>query len=353
MIQLRLTTNPGIEDVVEKELYDRASQMGCKIETIKRQPFDLQGQVLVESQDEKLAEVACKARSLFHVMRQVYHFSLTPEEDPLPQIHETIIGLDIPEMHSAQTFRVTTKRSGGHQFKSADVQKIAGAALNKHYGTAVSLDNYDVNVRVDVYDRLCLVSVQLTREGLDRRQKKLWRPRISLKTTIAYGMLHLAQLEGTGRLLDPFCGSGTILIEAASLFPSLELYGSDRREEAIKGTQENLMANHCSDRVHVKQLDARDLATGYPAGYFRAIVTNAPYGMRLSPEIDFSRLYGKFLHGAEQILAPGGCIVILVGKGRGAFKKLIARSQTLEILEERLVETGELYPHLFVIRKSV
>jgi len=61
------------------------------------------------------------------------------------------------------------------------------------------------------------VSVQQNRERLDRRQKKVWQPRITLKPTIASAMLQLCKWEGKGRLLDPFCGSGTILIEAATV----------------------------------------------------------------------------------------------------------------------------------------
>lgn len=281
-------------------------------------------------------------------MRQIHHFSLQSESDDLNQIYAELFALDIGEMEAAETFRVTTERSGQHSFRAMDVQRLAGSAINQHYGTAVSLDNYDVNVRVDVYDRLCLVSVQQNREALDQRQKKVWQPRIALKTTLAYGMLQLCQLEEKTRLLDPFCGSGTILMEAATIFPHLSIYGSDRREEAVTGVKENIRSLGQSAQIHIQQGDARDLAQNYPQNYFQAIVTNPPYGMHLGAEMNFSRLYLKFLRGAEQVLEPGGRLVLLVGKGHGAFKKMISQQTTLILQEERLVKTGGLYPHLLI-----
>jgi len=366
MIQLRLTTNPGIEDVVEQELRDRAVQKRCdrfpgiefrglpvtafrgQITQIKQKPFNLEGQVFVEGSEPALSEVSLQMRSVFYVMRQVHHFLLPCEATDLNVIYQELLELDFPEMDSAQTFRVTTQRSGQHPFQTIDVQGIAGAALIQRYGKAVSLEDYEVNVRVDLYDRLCLVSVQQNRERLDRRQKKVWQPRITLKPTIASAMLQLCKWQGKGRLLDPFCGSGTILIEAATVFPHVEIYGSDHREEAVIGVQDNITAANLAHRIQIQQLDARDLETSYPPSYFRAIVTNPPYGMRLGSKMNFDRLYFKFLRGAEKILEPGGRIVSLVGKGRGAFKKIISELGTFKIREQRLVKTGELYPHLFI-----
>jgi len=251
-------------------------------------------------------------------------------------------------MESAKAFRVTTKRSGQHLFNSMEVQRIAGATLVERYGKAVDLNHPDVNVRVDIFDNLCLVSLQLTKTSLSRRHQKVWLPRITIKTTMAYGLLHLCELEGEGHLLDPFCGSGTILIEAGTVFPHLELYGSDRRKEAVEGAKANLEANHLSHRGHLKQLDARDLDQGYSANYFRAIVTNPPYGMHLGPDIDFFRLYLKLLEGAANVLEPGGRMVLLVGKGHRLFKKLIYKLGTFAIHHERIVETGDVYPHLLI-----
>lgn len=89
-------------------------------------------------------------RSVFYAMRQVHHFLLPCEPTALNQIYQELLELDFPEMDSAQTFRVTTQRSGKHPFQTRDIERIAGAALIQRYGKAVSLEDYEVNVRVDL-----------------------------------------------------------------------------------------------------------------------------------------------------------------------------------------------------------
>lgn len=61
-----------------------------------------------------------------------------------------------------------------------------------------------------------------------------------LPPKIARIMVNLAQIKEGERFLDPFCGSGTILMEAALLHPNNKLYGSDLSERAINDTKKNL-----------------------------------------------------------------------------------------------------------------
>lgn len=60
-----------------------------------------------------------------------------------------------------------------------------------------------------------------------------------LPPKLARIMLNLAQVEQNDNLLDPFCGSGTILLEAASTGRK-KLLGSDKEEQAIKASEQNL-----------------------------------------------------------------------------------------------------------------
>ena len=89
---------------------------------------------------------------------------------------------------------MTTKRNGRHEFTSIDVQRVAGAALGRHYDCAVDLQHPDVNVRVDVYDRICLVGLQLTRRALSKCYRRRFQPRTALKAPVAYALLQWARL---------------------------------------------------------------------------------------------------------------------------------------------------------------
>ncbi len=73
--------------------------------------------------------------------------------------------------------------------------------------------------------------------------------------------------------------------------------------------------------------------------------------MRLHKEADFRRLYERFLRTAHVILAPEGVIVMLVGKKRGLFNKLLRELALYDLLEVRIIEIGGVYPGIFVLRK--
>jgi putative N6-adenine-specific DNA methylase/tRNA (guanine6-N2)-methyltransferase len=335
-----------------------------------RRPYELSGQIIVTDgtgTPEQVVAALSESRSLYHV---ILHLAAFRMRWPEAQDHddgsghlEALLGrlrrVEIPEMEHAQSFRVTCNRSGTHAFGSMDVERAFGAQLVERFGTRVSLEHFDTHVRVDVVDTLVLLGIQLTTESLDKRYHWVFRPRVTLRTVLAYGMLQLAELDRTPqRILDPFCGSGTILFEAASIFPEAEILGCDHREEAVEGTQANIrqlaQAEDTSraSRIEVRQADARDLEMHYEPASIDLIVTNPPYGIRLHQHVDFRALYGKFFHGATRILKPGGRIVMLVGKRMAAFNQALRQNPSLRVRHVRVVEIGGVYPRLFVLERQ-
>lgn len=350
--QLLFTTNPGLEDVVAAEFEERTAAAGLGETAVSLKPFNLDGQVGVDNPAPfaDLWPLAQQMRSVYHVIRPLHVFDL-PDMEPLAHIRQVVGELDIVEMETAVSFRVTGNRTGEHEFTSVDVQRVAGAALVAKYGTAVNLTGYEVDVRVDVVHDRCWVGVQLTRTRLSKRQERVYTPMAALKTVVAYAMLRFARLgDGSGGLLDPFCGSGTILIEAAQSFPDLPLYGSDAFAKPVQGTADNLAAMGLSKRVQLTQADARDLRDHYEPGSMRAIVTNPPFGVRLGRRSDFRHLYSNFLQGAHRILEPGGRLVVLVGRRR-AFNFILDKVGGFHLAHVRIVETGGIYPAIFVLER--
>jgi putative N6-adenine-specific DNA methylase/tRNA (guanine6-N2)-methyltransferase len=97
--------------------------------------------------------------------------------------------------------------------------------------------------------------------------------------------------------------------------------------------------------------DARFLRDQWPANSVDAIVTNPPYGGRIGRFWDFNDLYVRFLTDAHHILKPSGKIVMLVWK-RGLFRRVVDRFGLLHIRHVRIVETGGIYPGIFVLEKA-
>lgn len=351
MSEVLLTTNPGLEDVVAEEFLERIRVCGWT-GAAEPKPYGVSGYTLgrCEVDFARLRRVVMHMHSVYHVLRPIHRFRLSADRS-LTSLVAGLRQADIPELRTARSFRVSAQRVGEHPFRSPDIMRVAGAVLVEKYGCRVDLTGYELNVRVDVYEDVCVVSLQETREPLDRRYPRAYHHRAALKTVVAYGLLRLARLaDEEGALLDPFCGSGTILLEAAHLLPRWQLYGSDIDPRAVAGAQQNITLLGLSERVAVQQANALRLSEVYPAAAFTAIVTNPPFGVRVGRGLNFRAFYHRFLQEAAYVLQPAGRLVLLVRK-RGAFNAILDRQRVFSLRHVRIIETSGIYPGVFVLEK--
>jgi tRNA (guanine6-N2)-methyltransferase len=352
---LLFTTNMGLEDVVVNEYRERAQAAGVALHDTNDAPLDLQSYALVEvaADLDAALDLAQAMRSVHHVLAPLYTFSLSTDgEAALHTIHETVKTLDVPAMDGAGTFRATTVRQGDHDFTSMDVQQYAGGALDAHYDAAVDLEDYDVEVRVDVHDDRCLVSVQHTKEALSRRQARLFQPRAALKPNVAYALLRLAHLDKPPEVvLDPFCGSGTILWEAGALWPGARLVGNDWDAEPLDGARDNAEAQGMTDRVTFYEDDVWHLADTLDGRQADLVVTNPPFGVRLASSMDFGPFYRRVLQQLHAVLSPADRVVMLVLR-QAPFNKALRETDTFDVRHVRVIEIGGLYPRVFVLGRT-
>jgi tRNA (guanine6-N2)-methyltransferase len=372
----RVTTNPGLEDIPEREL--ALFHPGCDVYTHPR-PFSLDGVVLIESRQDSIEKYLLSLRSVYHVVHHLGHTSLSTTQTGLEELRRYVLSLDIPGMESVSSFRVTAYRSGTHAFHTEDIQRTAGAAIVERFGTRVDLTQYDIDLRLDLSDEDCLAGIQLTHESLDKRYPWVYRPRVTLRTVAAYGLLLLSGIvkksveKSVGKpaagntkespreapeeqpftLLDPFCGSGTIPIEAVSVLPqSARIIGMDLDPKAVTGAQRNLDACGLSGRVSIQKGDATRLSEYLEPESVDVIVTNPPFGVRLGRDLAFEEFYQQCVHEFSRVLKPGGVVVILAVKDRGTFRTIIKDTPELWLREERIIETGGVYPGVFVFGKN-
>jgi len=328
-----LTTDPGIESIVIDELQERG--LG---EEICPQPYDVQGHVRV---------VAERAGGLHELttIHEIIELRHEARAVTLEEIEAALVDADFPELHDAESFRVTTERVGQHPFRRTDVQRVAGAAVFRRYGTRVDLEEFDVDVRVNLYGDHLIAGIQRTQGSLGNRIRRPRALRSSLKPTIAVAMLRLVGAHrGGGLLIDPMCGTGTIPIEARRINPQLEVRASDWDDETVEVARETI-GNHGLD-LPVERFDARGLGEAYP-GCFDYIVTDPPYGVRQAKRISMVHLYESVLPSLEQALKPSGTIALVVLKYR-AFVNALERTG-LEITHERPVGLGGLHPRIIVL----
>ncbi len=129
-------------------------------------------------------------------------------------------------------------------------------------------------------------------------------------------------------ILDPFCGSGTVLMEAALLGFS-SVYGSDAAQKAVNDSKQNSawlfaegMVSHSDCTITIMQSDARSIHTRIPKESIDVIVSE-PYmgkplhGKESRYEIDhqvqeLSRLYEEAFRSFLSVLKPGGVVVFVI-----------------------------------------
>jgi putative N6-adenine-specific DNA methylase len=200
-------------------------------------------------------------------------------------------------------------------------------------GRRPSVDTRSPDVRVHLFltDREATLYVDTSGEPLYLRGHKIAKVEAPLKENLAAGILRLAGWKPGTPLLDPMCGSGTFLIEAAQMSlddaPGLgrdtgefglerlanfdaalwrrlrtaaaqrrlearqmPIWGSDIAIDAVKRAQQNLAYAGLDDVATVERADLLERQPPAPEGI---LVANPPYGERLGSSDELAAFYPK------------------------------------------------------------
>ena len=267
------------------------------------------------------------SRILWRLAEQPYR----NEED----VYRAAYALPWPEWFDvARTFRVKVSAIRC-PLRSLDfvTLKIKDAICDKFRsacGERPSIDTAAPDMRVYAFltaDRATLY-LDTSGEALFKRGYRQERGEAPLRENLAAGILKLAGWEPGIPLLDPMCGSGTFLIEAAQMAldippgaerwfafeqmknfdaatwdaiyrqataaerpkAPLPIYGSDVSSTALAAAHANLEAAGLAEVVALKQINMLDVAPPAPAG---VLVTNPPYAVRIGEQEELARLYPK------------------------------------------------------------
>jgi putative N6-adenine-specific DNA methylase len=242
--------------------------------------------------------------------------------------------------------RVTCKKS--RLYHSGGVAERVARAIGERLGRLPAVQKFNEGAEVTppqlVIVRLandhCTISVDSSGALLHRRGYRQAVAKAPLRETLAAGMLMASGWDMTSPLLDPFCGSGTIPIEAAlmarnippgrarrftfmdwpdfdqsawsellavatsSLLPRPALWvageepgmrasilASDRDAGAIQAAQANAERAGVADCI---EFSCRAVSAVEPPPGPGWVVTNPPYGVRVSGSRDLRNLYAQF-----------------------------------------------------------
>ncbi|MBT1076429.1 THUMP domain-containing class I SAM-dependent RNA methyltransferase [Geobacter grbiciae] len=201
--------------------------------------------------------------------------------------------------------------------------------LRDRFGRRPSVNPKDPDLLVNVHlvRNRCTISLDSSGTGLDRRGYRAEAGEAPLRETLAAALVLLTDWDGTVPLVDPLCGSGTILIEAALMalnrapglvrerfgfqrWPAFDaprwrrlleearqterttlavpILGSDRLEDVLAVARGNSRRAGVEKFISFEARDLRDLVSPPAPG---VILTNPPYGRRLGDEEQLKSFY--------------------------------------------------------------
>jgi len=195
------------------------------------------------------------------------------------------------------------------QFDPVAITKEIGEFVSKK--ARIDLNNPDARYRVVIGDRarIGIEIAEIDRTQYEKRKNRFlaFSSPISIHPRLARALINLTAKSKDCRVLDPFCGTGTLLIEAAMM--GMDAYGSDLSEKMISGSGSNL--DKLGLKAELMQLDVGRISEF--GMRFDAIVTDPPYGRSSSTNKEsISALYSRALDCFSENLVEGGRVGIIV-----------------------------------------
>lgn len=228
---------------------------------------------------------------------------------------------------SPAAIRVEATCAKSRIYHSGAAAERVGTAAAAALGCAVA-DAAEVTIRVHIEDDLCRVGLDTSGELLHKRGHKEAVAKAPMRETFAALLLRACGYDGREPVLDPMCGSGTLVIEAAEIALGLlpgrsrrfaferlatfdadefarvksaavaaaaraaapfKLLGSDRDAGAIAMSRANAERAGVSGSTSFAQLAVSEVAR--PDGPAGLVICNPPYGTRIGDKKQLAPLY--------------------------------------------------------------
>ncbi len=223
---------------------------------------------------------------------------------------------------------------------SRELDEVSGGNLKN------SPSSYEIEIRIIEKNNLCSVFIKLYTlkdNRFDYREKAL---AASINpVTAAIVMKNIEKwLKPKAKVIDPFCGAGTMLIERAKLKGFEKLTGVDIFSTGIAYAEVNsYLAN-----VNI-ELKCEDILEFSSRDRFDEMISNMPFESKSGASSFDRRLYSEFVNRIPSIVRPGG-MVFLYTVEKNLLKESLIDNKYLKIIDTIKIESGGLIPHVFVIR---
>ena len=267
-------------------------------------------------------------------------------------IYRFALGIDWPKLFDVDRslrIYVTAQRSPlkSLEFVTLRVKDAVCDRFRDAVGRRPNVDTRNPGVRIHLFltDRQATLYIDTSGEPLWQRGHKIAQVEAPLKENLAAGILRLAGWKPGVPLLDPMCGSGTFLLEAAQMsigdapglgrepgefgferlrgfdaalwrrlkteaaedrlaVGRLPIWGSDISADAVARSTQNLAHAGLDDLVDLTRADFLERAAPAPEGI---VVANPPYGERLGEADELAAFYPRLGDALKKHFAGWTC----------------------------------------------
>lgn len=311
---------------LEAPLADELRELGCTVSAVGQAGVHVQGELAHAYRINLHSRIA--SRVLWRIGGAGYH----SEQD----IFDAALNIDWPALFDVTrtiAVKVDAQRSPlrSLDFLALRVKDAICDRFRASEGRRPDVDTRAPDLRVHVFldARESALYIDTSGKPLSQRGYRKEGGEAPLRENLAAGLLRLAQWDPAEALLDPLCGSGTIVIEAAlqalNIAPGisrefafekmhnfdaeewsrqrrdararalppmpLAIYGSDLYGSVLDNARANIVAAGFSEVIELNQVNALEISAPAASG---VILTNPPYGIRIGEGAALAQFYPKF-----------------------------------------------------------
>lgn len=310
----------GLEAVLKREIVD----LGYDISLVE------DGRITFDGDEEAICRANVFLRTAERVLIQVGRFKAVTYDELFEGIKALPWEAYIPKEGKFWVTKASSIKS--QLFSPSDIQRIVKKAMVEKLKQKYNVSWFDESgaeypVRVFLFKDEVIVGIDTTGDSLHKRGYRKLASKAPISETLAAALIMLTPWKQDRILVDPFCGSGTIPIEAAlmaaniapgmnrsftaerwrNIIPAKEWYdtvdeahdlmlhdvevdiqGYDIDDEMIKIARINAKDAGVEKLIHFQRRAVSELSHPKKYGF---IITNPPYGERLEEKKDLPQLY--------------------------------------------------------------
>lgn len=158
-----------------------------------------------------------------------------------------------------------------------------------------------------------------------------------LRRELAHLLVLLSDPQKEDLVLDPFAGSGALVLERVQAFPYTKMFAGEIKADLAEELKRKTKWGQ--PKIMVETHDALNL-NNLEDNSIDKIITDPPWGIFEKPQEDMIDFYRKMLAEFHRVLTPDGTIVILVGRDSG-FDHALSKSEFRAIQKIDILVSGQ------------